>query len=102
MTLAGNLIVAVAELLSFAISLLELLIIFQVIVSWTGISLPLNRFTRLLYVILEGLYGPIRSVVPTVFGGLDITPLLALAALYLIDHVLISELLRIGYRLSVG
>ena len=98
----GHIIIAGASLLHLAVGALQLLVIFQVIISWTGGRLPYNSLTRAFHGVIEALYRPIQSVIPTVFGGLDITPLVALAGLHLVDRVLIRSLLRLGYELLFG
>ncbi|UCH62288.1 MAG: YggT family protein [Fidelibacterota bacterium] len=96
----GNLLVALGQLIHFAVGILELLIIVQVVLSWLNISLPLNQLTRILYSITEAIYRPIRAIIPTMLGGLDFSPFIALAGLYIIDRWLISSIIRFGYQLS--
>ncbi len=95
----GNLLVALGQLTRLAIGALELLIIAQVVLSWLSIDLPLNRVTRLFYALTEAVYRPIRAVIPTLFGGFDIAPLMVLAGLYAIDRWLVSSIIRLGYQL---
>ena len=100
MDLLGNLLIAVGRLGRFGIDVLQLLVIIQSVLSWVGTSLPLNTFTRLLYAITEAIYRPIRAVIPTCSGAIDFTPLVALAGLYLIDSVVVSAIIRMGYQLA--
>lgn len=96
----GNLLVALGQLTHVAIGILELLIIAQVVLSWLNVNLPLNQATRLFYAITEAICRPVRAVIPTLFGGLDFSPFIALAGLYVIDRWLISSIIRFGYQLS--
>ncbi len=96
----GNLLVALGRLTSLAIGALQLLIIAQVVLSWLSVDLPLNRVTHLFYAITEAVYRPIRAVVPVMLGGLDLSPLITLAGLYMIDRWLVSSIIRLGYQLS--
>lgn len=100
MDLFGSLIIALGRLARFGIDILQLIIIIQVVLSWVGASLPLNTCTRLLYAITEAIYRPIRAVIPTSFGAIDFTPLVALAGLHLIDSVVVSAIIRMGYQLA--
>ncbi len=100
MYILGNLLVALGQLARLAIGVLELLIIVQAVLSWINVSLPLNQLTRLFYAVTEAVCRPIRAAVPPVFGGLDISPLIALAGLYLVDRWLVSSIIRLGYQLS--
>ena len=94
----GEVVVLIAKLLHGVIVLLQLLIFVHVIVSWMAIDVPLNEVTRFLYAVVEVFYRPIRAVIPTALGGVDFTPMIALAALYLLDATLVSTLLSYGYR----
>ncbi len=96
----GNLLIILGQLARFAIELLEVLIILQVVLSWLGVRLPLNQMTRLFYALTEAVYRPVRAVIPTLFGGFDIAPLVALAGLYAIDRWLVDSIIRFGYQLS--
>ena len=96
----GALVILLAELLHGLVLLLQLLVLIQVVLSWMAVGLPLNPITRLFYTLLEFIYRPIRSVVPTTMGGVDFTPMIALGLLYLIDSTLVSALFSSGYRWS--
>ncbi|MEE9161994.1 MAG: YggT family protein [Candidatus Neomarinimicrobiota bacterium] len=100
MYVIGNLLIAVGQLLRLGIDVLQLLIFIQVVLSWLNVSLPLNTATRMLYAITEAIYRPIRKLIPTMMGGLDFTPLVALAALFLVDRWLVASLIRLGYQLA--
>ncbi len=100
MYVIGNLLIAVGQLLRLGIDVLQLLIFIQVVLSWLNVSLPLNTATRMLYAITEAVYRPIRKLIPTMMGGLDFTPLVALAALFLVDRWLVASLIRLGYQLG--
>ncbi len=99
MYLLGNLLVALGQLIHLAIVILELFIIFRVLSSWIGVKLPLNRLTRLFYAVTEALYRPVRAVMPVLLGGMDFTPLFALAGLYAIDRLLVGAIIKAGYQL---
>ena len=99
MYIIGNLLIAAGQLASLVIDLLQLLIIIHVVLSWLNVSLPLNTATRLLYAITEAIYRPIRGLIPTVTGGLDFTPLVALGALFIVDRWLVTSLIQLGYQL---
>ncbi|UCD37380.1 MAG: YggT family protein [Fidelibacterota bacterium] len=96
----GDMIILLGQLARLTIQVLELLIILQVVLSWLRISLPLNAITRRFYAVTDFIYRPIRSVVPTLFGGLDFSPLIALIVLYLIDRWLVMAIIDFGYRLT--
>ena len=100
MYLIGNLFVSAGQLAGIVINVLQIIIFVQVVLSWLNVSLPLNTATRMLYAVTEAMYAPIRKRLPTVYGGLDFTPLVALAALYIADQWLVRSLIRLGYQLG--
>lgn len=94
----GSLIILVANLLHGAIVLLEIMILIQVVLSWLAVGVPLNPITRIMYSLVEAMYRPIRGVIPTAMGGVDFTPMIALAGLYLLDTTIVASLMATGYR----
>ena len=100
MSFFGNLFITLGQLARLTISVLELLIILQVVLSWLGARLPLNQLSRLFYAATEALYRPVRALIPTRFGNLDIAPLIVLAGLFLLDSWLVGSLIHWGYHLA--
>ena len=96
----GSLFVSVGRLTQIFIDVLQLMIFVQVVLSWLSINLPLNTATRMLYAVTEAMYAPIRKRIPTVYGGLDFTPLVALGVLFIADRWLVASLIRLGYQLG--
>jgi len=71
---------------------LNLAILARVLLSW----IPMDRNSRviqILYEITEPIMGPIRRVMPNL-GGLDISPMIALILVQVIERVLISLFAR--------
>ena len=94
----GEMIIIIAKLMHAIIMGLQLLIFVHVVLSWMAYDVPLNQVTRFLYAMVEKIYQPIRSILPTAMGGVDFTPMIALLALYVLDVTLVSTLLSSGYR----
>lgn len=94
----GEIIIVIAKLMHAIIMMVQLLIFAHVVLSWMAFDVPLNQVTRFLYAIVETIYQPIRSLLPTALGGVDFTPMIALLALYVLDVTLVSTLLSSGYR----
>ena len=86
----GSLII----ILLYVINIMWFIVIAHVIMSWLIGFNVLNRHQPLVWQIwnglerlLEPIYGPIRRVLPNM-GGLDLSPLVALVAIYAIEIVL--------------
>jgi YggT family protein len=73
-------------LLSWGFSILRIAIFVRVIASWFGVS-PWSRWIRWAYVLTEWMLAPLRRVIPN-FGPMDVSPLVALLLLWLIQNVL--------------
>src|SRR6266513_127301 len=72
-------------LLSWAFALIRVAIFVRIISSWFQIS-PWSKWIRWSYVLTEWFLAPMRRVLPT-FGPLDVSPLVALLLLYLLQSV---------------
>jgi YggT family protein len=73
---------------------LNILILARVLLSW----IPMDRDNPLIafvYNITEPILGPIRRMVPSV-GGLDLSPIIALVLLEVVQRVLLTMLYNVG------
>jgi YggT family protein len=68
----------------------DLLILLRVLFSWINLG-PGNDLVRLVYQLTEPILAPLRRYIPP-FGGLDITPMVALMLLELVKRLLIDVL----------
>jgi YggT family protein len=76
------------RLIGLAFWLLNLAILFRVLFSWINPD-PRNAVVHLIYQITEPILAPLRRYIPS-FGGLDITPMIALLLLELLHRLLTS------------
>jgi len=84
-----SLIVAFATLLVTIISLYKWVIIISAILSWVQPD-PYNPIVQMLYRLTEPAYAIVRKVIPTVFGGMDIAPLILIFGLQFLEIFLQS------------
>ncbi|MSP12636.1 MAG: YggT family protein [Chloroflexi bacterium] len=70
--------------------ILNLAILARVILSWVNIN-PDNPIIQVIYQITEPIMAPLRRYIPPI-GMMDITPIVALLLLQLIENVLLSLL----------
>lgn len=80
------------------LSIYTLLILMRIIFSWGRVSYG-NRVMRFLVNATEPLLGPLRRMLPTV-GWIDISPIVALLAIWLFQAAVMGTLLR-GARMPV-
>jgi YggT family protein len=90
---------SVAWLVDTAFAILELLVFARVMLSWFPIS-PWNPIARWLRRIVDPILRPFRRVLPS-FSGIDFSPLLALATIYVVQRIVVS-LLVTGSTISPG
>ena len=79
-----SLIVAFATLLISIISLYKWVIIIAALLSWVQPD-PYNPIVQMLYRLTEPAYAFVRRFIPTVFGGMDMAPLILIFALQFLE-----------------
>jgi len=87
MRLLNTFIILLARALSLAIFV-------RIFLSWMPIARE-SRLVRMIYEITEPILGPIRRVLPA-FGGLDLSPMIALILIQLAERVLVTILQTIA------
>lgn len=87
---------AIGKLLLLALDICFWIIIIQVALSWlivfnvVNVSNPQARnFIDLLHKVTDPVYKPLRKFIPPI-GGIDITPILLIFAIYLLQSVVVS------------
>lgn len=94
---AGLLVLAVAELLEKAITFYFYAIIIRTIASWLS-PVHHNPLFFVLHQITEPVMRPFRQMLPLV-GGFDISPVIALIVLQLVNLTVVNGLVSIAYGL---
>ncbi len=81
----------VITFLNFVFTLLSFAIIARALISWVPID-PYNPAVRILDQITEPIIGPLRRVIPPIGGAIDITPIVALILIQIVQNIVISAL----------
>lgn len=97
----GNLLQAVAKVLDLGLTIYFWLIIARAILSWVNPD-PYNPIVRFLYNVTEPVLSALRRRIPLVYGGLDLSPLVILAAIYFLQFFLVKTLFEYGAQLVHG
>ena len=87
-----HLIEGAATVLYWALDIYFWLIIARALLSWVNPD-PYNPIVRFLYNVTEPVLGYLRRRLPLVFGGLDLSPLVVLAAIIFLQRFLVQTLL---------
>ena len=99
MFVLGNLIGAVATVLQWLLSALWLILVINALLSWVRPD-PNNPIVRFLDTVSDAVCDPIRRLFPTVVGGLDLAPLIAIGVIWLLQRVVVDSLQQLAYRVG--
>lgn len=99
MFVLGNLIGAVATVLQWILNALWLILIINALLSWVRPD-PSNPIVRFLDTVSDAVCDPIRRLFPTVVGGLDLAPLIAMGLIWVLQRVVVDSLHQLAFRVG--
>ena len=99
MFVLGNLIGAVATVLGWILNALWLILIINALLSWVRPD-PSNPIVRFLDTVSDAVCDPIRRLFPTVVGGLDLAPLIAIGVIWVLQRVVVDSLHQLAFRVG--
>jgi YggT family protein len=82
------------NVIGFVETVLTVLIIARIAVSWIGLS-PWHPVVRWLRIIVDPILAPFRRILPS-FSGIDFSPILAIVVIYFVAQVLQALVLGVG------
>jgi YggT family protein len=100
MILLANFIIALGKALALALDVYMWVILIRALISWVNPD-PFNPIVRLLARLTDPVLRPIRRVIPLGNSGLDLSPMLAILAIFFIRNFLVASLIEYGYRLKI-
>jgi YggT family protein len=95
MIVLSTLIEAVAQILHMLISVYIWVVIIAALITWVRPD-PYNPIVQTLFRLTEPVYAFIRRYIPTVIGGIDLSPIIVIFALQFIDLFLVKLLFSIA------
>ncbi|NIM13000.1 MAG: YggT family protein [Candidatus Aminicenantes bacterium] len=88
----GRFLNALVQVISVAIYVYSVIILIRAVISWMG-NIPTNNLIILLRRITDPVFRFVHRHLPfTIIGGIDISPIIIVMVLYLINTVIISTL----------
>ncbi len=90
---------AIAQILSMVINIYIWVIIISALLSWVNPD-PSNPIVQILRRLTEPAYAFVRRYIPTVIGGIDLSPIIIILALQFLDLFLVRVLFNLAR--SVG
>lgn len=98
MFIVANFLVAIAKVLNIILSIYMWIIIAQAILSWVSPD-PYNPIVRIINNLTEPVLYRIRSRLPTVFGGIDFSPIIVILAIVFLQTFVVSSLFMMAQRM---
>ena len=95
MFVLGHLLEALAALLHFVLNIYIWVLIARAIISWVSPD-PYNPIVRFLYRVTEPVLRPVRNLLPLQGLGLDLSPMIVLLVIYVLDRFLVNSLLDLA------
>jgi YggT family protein len=95
----GNFLGAVAGLLDIILQALMFVILVNAVLSWIRPD-PANPIVMLLDRVSDFVCDPLRRLFPTVFGGFDFAPFIAMLAIYFVREFLVGSLRGAAIRMG--
>ncbi len=97
MFLLGYFLQAVASLLHILFGAVIIVIVARAVLSWVSPD-PYNPIVRIIVQLSEPLLYPVRRRLP-MMGGIDLSPMVIIFAVYFLDDFLVPSLQRIAFNL---
>ncbi len=100
MYIFGYFFMAIASVLNFALTFYMYIIIARAVLSWVSPD-PYNPIVRFIHNITEPLLGRVRRTVPMIVGGVDLTPIAVVVAIFFIQMFVVNTLEQFSRSLLV-
>lgn len=98
MFLIANFLMGVAQVLNVALSLYLWLVVARAILSWVNPD-PYNPIVRFLHRSTDPVLFWIRRKIPSVYGGIDFSPLIVILAIYFLKAFAVASLFDLAATL---
>jgi len=99
MFVVGNFLNAVAGLMDIVLQALLIVILINAVLSWVRPD-PSNPIVVFLERVSDFVCAPLRRLFPTVFGGIDFAPFVAMLAIYFIQQFVVASLRGMALRMG--
>ena len=99
MFVVGNFLGAVAGVLDIILQFLLIVILVNALLSWVRPD-PSNPIVQFLDRVSDAVCNPIRRLFPTVLGGIDFAPFIAMLVIFFIQQFLVGSLKDMAIRMG--
>lgn len=103
MSALGYIVIAIARVLNLIISVYTLVIIAAVLISWVNAD-PYNPIVRILRQLTQPVFLLVRRILPRAlrYSRIDISPIIVLVVLMLVETIAVGFLLDLGRSMVAG
>ena len=98
MYIIGYFLMAVAKVLNMVLIVFMWIVIARAVLSWVSPD-PFNPIVRFIHNITEPVLYEIRRRIPVHFGGIDLSPIIVILAVYFFQVFLVNSLVRFSQSL---
>ena len=98
MFILANFLLALAEILSIALTVFMWIVIAQAVLSWVNPD-PYNPIVRFIHQVTEPVLSQIRRRIPTMYGGIDFSPIIVLLGVIFLQQFLVQSLIQLAHLL---
>jgi YggT family protein len=99
MFIVGNFIAALAKIIDIGLTLYMWIIIGRSLISWVNPD-PYNLIVQFLYRVTEPVMAPIRRWLPLRNMGIDISPIIVIAAIIFLQSFLLKSMMEMAFYLK--
>lgn len=90
----GNILLGIARVLDIILSLYFWIVIIAVLLTWVRPD-PYNNIVRMFYALTEPVFYRVRKFLPfTLVGGLDLSPIVVLIIIQLLQTIVVRSLFQ--------
>ena len=94
----GNLVAAIAQVVNIVLTIYMWVIIARAVLSWVNPD-PHNTIVQIIYRATEPVLHWVRRRLPLNLGGLDISPIIVLLAIYFLKAFVVQSLFDVARRI---
>ncbi len=99
MYILGNILIGFGKVLHIILNFYMWIVIVGALISWVNPD-PYNPIVRILRGLTEPIFYWLRRRIPLVIGGIDLSPLIVIAAIVFLDTALAGTLIDTGVKLK--
>ena len=98
MFIVANLVEITARILDIGLTIYMWIVIVRALLSWVSPD-PYNPIVRFLYRVTEPVLRPARRLIPMGNIGIDISPVIVIVVIYLLQNFVVRSLVELAFRL---